>query len=662
MESKLILKPFISKDATEHFMVKSKIFGGCLLGALLLLTLMSYHLANPTEASDEPSKETYNISSETPHRVFYLNILIPPDASVESCNLTGYSQSINSINFTYVGCLSLRCYRFAQVLVATETPNSLPITINVSLTVNRNTVAYVPCTGDELADKIMQTIPLSPSASVFSPPLAFANLEHNQTWRGYSALPVNKNADFSLAQEKVDYLIIGSIFSFEALYDLMVFKSERGLNVYFMATQDIEAKYIGGSMQAKTLEFLKDAYNTWQMRYVLFVGNSTLPMIPYTVYNMPGGSNNPSTTDYYYSTLEQPASAYSYNYSSHHWISDFPDFVLGRFPFDDAEQITNLVNKTIAYEKDINPGDWARRTLIAKDSSAGGGYECDQHTVGRPKDELVYPGNLSIASFIDEIDNGAGSVVVIAHGTPTRFLFGDNSFTANETNMLNNTRLPVFFMVSCHTGKFDGDFARFGPEEGDQSIAVSLLAKKDAGGVAMVSGTNYTPYGDLVYLSVYNYGNTSAYELPNANYEVGKAFYYFAVLDHVDYMILLGDPALKMATANYDLPPSPPPTSAPTPTLRPVPSPTPTPAPSATSSSQSQSGSSSSGQLQPKPNPSSTPTSEPTAAPSSTSDASPNPTDKTSQDSASISVIIVAVVTGAAVSVAIATSVFKKRR
>jgi hypothetical protein len=69
----------------------------------------------------------------------------------------------------------------------------------------------------------------------------------------------------------------------------------------------------------------------------------------------------------------------------------------------------------------------------------------------------------------------------------------------------------------------------------------------------LISGTWYTPYGLEVYMSTYNIyprPNNRDY-LPNADYNIGKAFYYFTSLDGVvEYMNILGDPSLVIPV-NY---------------------------------------------------------------------------------------------------------------
>jgi hypothetical protein len=85
-----------------------------------------------------------------------------------------------------------------------------------------------------------------------------------------------------------------------------------------------------------------------------------------------------------------------------------------------------------------------------------------------------------------------------------------------------------------------------------------MLGKSIGGAVAIVAGSSFSPYGIEVYFSAYNYEMSlpvNQWRLPNADYNVGKAFYYFVSLNGVvEYMDLLGDPSLVLATSRYDKP------------------------------------------------------------------------------------------------------------
>ncbi|PVX26395.1 MAG: hypothetical protein CW716_06060 [Candidatus Bathyarchaeum sp.] len=522
--------------------------------------------------NDSADIETYNFSfqpikheTEPPYSsiglVFsggYINVLIPPDASVLSVELNGTSGSINLTDLSYRGMFNLRCYKFAQITAEYEgwDQNAL---INFTVRIQRNTVDYIPCNNDTLADEIMDRLQSCPYSGHVVPLLAYLNLEHAEQWRGYNVLPVEKNPDYQLNQQNVDYLVITSNEKEPLVGGFLAWKQASGFDTYVMSNQTINEMYIGDSIQLKTREFLKDAFNTWHMECVLIVGNvDTLPPIDYVVYNTSIHGDDSRTTDYYYSILEQPADTFSYNYSAK-LCTDFPDFILGRFPFEDSEQIRNMVEKTLDYEQNLSPGEWARTNLHVIGQGTSGGIGsilnddrpnpilCSKDEIrGRPE------GNLTLQALVDFVSEGVGSLYLSCHANPSLWwLNGTEYLSLDNYEQLTTSRLPVIFSTGCHSGKFDVGVA------GSESAAVGLLAKPDGGAVAIVAGMSYTPYGGEVYISAYNSWENSPTpqaRIPDADYDVGKAFYYYCVSNpHVSHMVLLGDPTLVLATANYDI-------------------------------------------------------------------------------------------------------------
>jgi hypothetical protein len=489
----------------------------------------------------------------------YINVLIPPDASVISVELNGTSGNINLTDLIFQGVFNLRCYKFAQITAEYENWDSNGL-INFTVKVQRNSVEYTPCGNDSLADELMTRLKACPYSSSISPGLAYLNLENAEQWRGYPVLPVEKTPDYQLPQQNVNYLVITSSDKDPLLGNLLAWKQASGFDTYVMFNQTIDSMYMSESIQEKTIEFLKDAFNVWHMEYVLIVGNvDTLPPVEYVVNNSLGlGGIDYRTTDYYYATLEQPADTFSHTWPTRPCV-DFPDFVLGRFPFEDSEQIRNMVEKTLDYEQNLSPGEWARTNLhvIGKDALWGRGYLLNDD---RPnpllccEDEIrgITEGNLTLQALADFVRDGVGSIFLSCHASPFGWVLnGTVDLTLNTYEQLSTSRLPVIFSMGCHSGKFDVGAA------GSGSAAVGLLAKPDGGAVAIVAGMSYTPYGDNVYISAYNsWGNCMIPEwrVPDADYDVGKAFYYFCVLSaQIEYMVLLGDPSLVLATANYDV-------------------------------------------------------------------------------------------------------------
>ncbi len=488
----------------------------------------------------------------------HINVLIPPDASVVSVDLVNTFGSIELTNFSYQGTFNLRCYKFAQINLQYKNRDQYS-KISFEVTVQRNSVDYYPCENDPLVDTIMERLKQCAYAGNVGPMYACLNLEDSEQWRGYPILDVKKNPEFVLPQQNVDYLVIVSEKNQPSIENLVKCKQDLGLDTFVMTIETIQEVYLKESLQLKIREFLKDAFNSWHMNYVLLVGNTgTIPPINYVAYDTINWGNDSRTTDHYYATLEQPIESFSYKYPSNTCV-DFPDFILGRFPFENSEQITNLVEKTLDYDLNLSPGAWSKTNLFIRgqDCPYGSNYLLDS-TRSNPKliweDQMrgINEGNLTLQAVVDFVKEGVGSILFACHADPYHWWLGaEQRLSVTTVEQLSTFRIPVIFSIGCHSGKFDTD------PEGSGSAAVKLLAKSDGGAVAVVAGTSYSPNGDLVYISAYNSWKNCPvpqWRLPDANYDVGKAFYYYSALNPIDAdIILLGDPTLVLVTAKYDL-------------------------------------------------------------------------------------------------------------
>jgi hypothetical protein len=508
--------------------------------------------------------ETYTVSVQlATNPIGYINILIPPDASVASTQLLGSSGIENLRDFRFQGTFNLRCYRFAQMSFAGDLRGASQ-SITVQIQVNRNSVSYQPAHADPVSDAIMERLMSLPVTGQFgNGGLSFGNLERAADWRGYPLLSVNKNGGYQLPQSNVKYVVITSSQTESSLNAFLDWKRIQGLEPFVMTTQTIDSTYVGESLQSKTKEFLKDAFNSWHMEYVLIVGGaSTLPPISYQEGPTPTGMEwENRTTDYYHMTLEQSADTYSRDWSTMdaRYPLDFPDFILGRLPSDDLTELGNMIRKAMSYEQDDNPGEWVRTNLLVAGENAPGGPTAEWATYtakDRPRMSLVSPGtlgetsgNLTLQALVDAFNQGVGSVSMNAHASPYGWVLGGSEWLDYGTvDRLSNARLPVVFSEGCHSGKWDAP----------QSVAVKMLGKSIGGAVAIVAGSSYSPYGVEVYLSAYNYEMSlpvNQWRLPDADYHVGRAFFYFVALNGVvDHMNLLGDPSLVLATSRYDKP------------------------------------------------------------------------------------------------------------
>jgi len=195
----------------------------------------------------------------------------------------------------------------------------------------------------------------------------------------------------------------------------------------------------------------------------------------------------------------------------------------------------------LSYEQNSSPGDWVDRTLLV--SGQGwypGGTNTEWTSLMSSSLQLNYGVNLTVQTLTDTLNQGVGSVEVMTHGSPAEWeLSSQERFTSDDANRLTNSnKLFVVFSDGCHTGKWDAN----------PSLPVSLLTNPGGGAVAVVAGTDYTPYGIEVAETVYDVSKNNpvvSNRLPDADGSIGVGSYYFTSLNSiVNYMNILGDPTL----------------------------------------------------------------------------------------------------------------------
>jgi hypothetical protein len=490
--------------------------------------------------------ETYTLTMPT---AGYLDVFIPPDSSVQSVAVQS-----GPAEWSYLGTFSMRSHRFAEIGINIFRPD-VPSSIDVTLTVQRNMISFVPAGNDPLSDAVVEEAKQYHILGFINPLNSFGNLDMVDSWRGYSLLNVSRALPYSLPPTPdVNLLIITSneIYSASPNFQSFIqYKQAQGFGTYVMDVQTIATYYAGGSIQEKTIEFLRDAFNAWHMEYVLIVGGqNTLPSIPYQHVDTVEGGTEAITTDFYYATLEQPPT-YRQLQTPSFGIQpavDPPDFVVGRIPSDSPSEVQIVLNKTLRYEQNSNPGDWINRNLLVsgQDWYPSATYTEMSRLMPSPQLQLNYPGNLTLQALVNVLNQGVGSVSVNAHGNPfVWWLDSQEMFTTADANSLTNgDKLFVVFSDGCHTGKWDTP----------SSLPVSLLTNPGGGAVAVVAGTDYSPYAIEVALSAYDVSKNNpflSHRLPDADRSIGRAFYYFTALNAiVNYMNILGDPTIIIPTGH----------------------------------------------------------------------------------------------------------------
>jgi hypothetical protein len=206
-------------------------------------------------------------------------------------------------------------------------------------------------------------------------------------------------------------------------------------------TVDVFNTTVTGSTNTAIKAFIQGRYNDASTKpdFVLLVGD--VDKIPEWV----GGGEGTPHTDWNYSLLE----------GGDLWA----DVFLGRFPIQTTAQLTNIINKTIYMETNIN-SLWKKNVFMAS---------TDNHTVSEGSHNFVIDSfftpnqylNVKLYSYYgattaqvhQSLDSGKVFAIYSGHGAETYWADGP-VFYQSDVNSLNNSIYPYVYSFSCLTGSY----------------------------------------------------------------------------------------------------------------------------------------------------------------------------------------------------------------
>jgi hypothetical protein len=327
--------------------------------------------------------------------------------------------------------------------------------------------------------------------------------------------------DFNIKYEECDELIKNS-----DNYDMVIISPEKFVNVLqpfvnhknsvdvnttIKTTEDIFklrifGGYPGRDKAEKIKYFIKDAIESLNVKYVLFVGGRVNQRfkwhVPVRYSNLDDNSNFETSfiSDLYFADI------YRYNKTSQEyefddwdsngngifaeWTSDFkddldlyPDVYLGRLACRDISEVKTVVNKIINYENSTHGSDWFKKMILVGGdtfpesnvhSEEYGFYEGEIETnhgsipmrnLGFEIVELwASNGNLTGQSdVVQAVSKGAGFLYFSGHGNPADWSTHPpdsdawiNGLMIWSMGLLNNSdKLPICVVGGCHNSQFD---------------------------------------------------------------------------------------------------------------------------------------------------------------------------------------------------------------
>jgi hypothetical protein len=309
-------------------------------------------------------------------------------------------------------------------------------------------------------------------------------------------------------------LVIIAPASFEStLQPLIDFKNTKGVATTFKSMEDILAEYHGADQPEQVKKFIKDAYETWNITYVLLAGGlkshvyakdkDTISAgwkawwVPVRYVSIPQDDDEGCLCDLYYGCIYNATGGFD------SWDSNgdgiyavwnmpgygndvfdlYPEVYVSRLPVVNKIELKHVVKKILTYES-TGPEEkpWYNtfigvggRTFAYYQGQPDGEYLCqlayNYTKLAVPDLTLtkVFTTNRDIGGLVPNkkdiptaINQGAGFVDFEGHGSPSRW--DTNWFDINERTgitIVNFPRLqnkgmqPVVVVGGCHNGMYN---------------------------------------------------------------------------------------------------------------------------------------------------------------------------------------------------------------
>lgn len=259
-------------------------------------------------------------------------------------------------------------------------------------------------------------------------------------------------------QHQADLLIITTTELAPALEPLVAARREEGLSVALVPVEEIYDTFgYGAATPSSINRFLSFTYEEWQAptpRYVLLVGDATTD---YWGHLSQDGDDPLSPPDNIVPPYLVPVSFGGETISDAR-LADvdgdyLPELSLGRWPVDSVAEVDDLVNRTLAYERQSPP----QRALFVADGSS--------NEFERVTNSIMTAGNFSAehsefvrgpapADLASEWQKGAWLITYTGHGS-LQLWSQDGMLSAENTDFVESSGFsPIVLQLTCLTGLF----------------------------------------------------------------------------------------------------------------------------------------------------------------------------------------------------------------
>jgi hypothetical protein len=284
------------------------------------------------------------------------------------------------------------------------------------------------------------------------------------------------------------------------LQPLVAHKNSHGIQTKLVTIKDIvDGTYFpveGRDVQEKIKYFIKNAKESWNITYVMLVGNYDQVPIRSSYLETDKGATFEElrfASDLYYADLYNADGSFCswdtdndgiyaewpFTTGSKDKVDLTPDVYVGRLACMSKSEVQTMVDKIITYEDTTAGTDWFNRMIIAGgdtyDKTIEGGTDYNEGEIVTEKALEIMPqftpvilwtslGNLTTNNLLNEISEGCGFLFFAGHGSPRNWATHNNGdysnwigeFGNSEMKKLSNKdRYPIVLVGGCHNSEVD---------------------------------------------------------------------------------------------------------------------------------------------------------------------------------------------------------------
>ena len=351
-------------------------------------------------------------------------------------------------------------------------------------------------------------------------PVQYSPLSNLITYAGGFEINMNYNAPTTppkTLDTSYDMVVIAPAAFESTLQPLIDFKNSKGLTTMFKSMEAILSEYTGFDQPEQVKYFIKDAYDTWNITYVLLVGglkshiyakDKDTPSagwkawwVPVRYVSIPQDEDEGCLSDLYYGCLYNATGGFdSWDssgdgiYANWGWLGGkrdyfdmYPEVYVARLPCTTVNEVKVVVNKILSYEStgpDAKPWYKTFIGIGGKTFDIYGGkpdgeylndlaYNLTKNAI--PDLELVAcyssnrdSGGLTPTSpdIIRSMSKGAGFVDFEGHGNPLSWntIWFDGEYPSDWTGGLNTflfpfisngNKYPIVVVGGCHNAMYN---------------------------------------------------------------------------------------------------------------------------------------------------------------------------------------------------------------